>query len=396
MKGDAKLTNSSSIPTVKYTIQAKLEVEGVVEKPDIIGALFGQTEGLFSPDLDLRELQRNNRVGRIEVEAKGYHNKTLGKITVTSSLNKASTSILAAAIESVDRVGPCGAKVAIEKIEDIRISKRKQIVKRAKELLKKWTLEETPETDELLREIMDSLRPCEISTYGQEQLHAGPDVSSAKELIIVEGRADVGNLLRCGIRNVVAIGGARVPETAVKLSKEKEVTAFLDGDRAGDLILKELTNAAKLGYVARAPPGKEVEDLTCKEIMSALQNKLPIEAAKIKHARITVSPKVTEAIRKLRGTLEATLFNDTYVPIAQVPVSELTSKLSKVENVVTVVFDGIITQRLVDLASERKVKHLIGERVSGVVKRPSNLRLLTFNDIAPENTSNKTKSPDSD
>ena len=383
------MTSSSSVPTVKYTMQAKLEVDGVVEKPDIIGAIFGQTEGLFGPDLDLRELQRNSKVGRIEVEAKSNHNKTLGKIIVTSSLNKASTAILAAAIESIDRVGPCGAKVVIERIEDIRVSKRKQIVQRAKDLLKKWTLEETPETDELLREIMDSLKPCEISAYGSEQLHSGPDVHSAKELIIVEGRADVGNLLRCGIRNVIAIGGARVPETVVKLSEEKEITAFLDGDRAGDLILKELTNAAKLNYVARAPPGKEVEDLTCKEIMHALQNKVRIEEAKVKHARITTSPKVTEEIRKLRGTLEATLFNGTYVPVAQVPVSELTDKLSKTENVVTVVFDGIITQRLVDLASERKVKHLIGERVSGVVKRSSNLRLMTFNDIAPENSPNK-------
>jgi len=370
-------------------MQAKLEVDGVVEKPDIIGAIFGQTEGLFSPDLDLRELQRNSKVGRIEVEAKSSHNKTLGKIIVTSSLNKASTAILAAAIESIDRVGPCGAKVVIERIEDIRVSKRKQIVQRAKDLLKKWTLEETPETDELLREIMDSLKPCEISAYGSEQLHSGPDIHSAKELIIVEGRADVGNLLRCGIRNVIAIGGARVPETVVKLSEEKEITAFLDGDRAGDLILKELTNAAKLNYVARAPPGKEVEDLTCKDIMSALQNKIKIEEAKVKHARITTSPKVTEEIRKLRGTLEATLFNGTYVPVAQVPVSELTDKLSKTENVATVVFDGIITQRLVDLASERKVRHLIGERVSGVVKRSSALRLMTFNDIAPENSPNK-------
>jgi DNA primase len=378
------MNSTLSVPTVKYTIKAKLEVEGVVEKPDIIGAIFGQTEGLFGPDLDLRELQRNSKVGRIEVEVKSDRNRTLGRITVTSSLNKASTAIMAAAIESIDRVGPCGAKVAIEKIEDIRVSKRKQIVHRAKELLKKWTLEETPETDELLREIMDSLRPCEISSYGADHLHSGPDVHSSKELIVVEGRADVGNLLRCGIRNVIAIGGARVPETVVKLSEDKEVTAFLDGDRAGDLILKELTNVVKLNYVTRAPPGKEVEDLTCKEILSALEKKVPIEEAKVKHARITTSPKVTEEIGKLRGTLEATLFNEAYELIAKVPVSELTEKLSNVDDAVTVVFDGIITQRLVDLAADKNVKYLIGERVSDVVKRPSNLRLITFNEIAPD------------
>lgn len=377
------MTTSTSVPTPKYLVHAKFEVTGVVEKPDVIGAIFGQTEGLFGPDLDLRELQKNGRIGRIEVDMKTEHNKTLGVITVSSSLDKASTAILAAAVESVDRIGPCEAKVYIDKIEDVREAKRQHIVRRAKELIKKWHLEAVPETDEVLRDILDALKPSDVSAYGSEQLPAGPDVSSSPSIIVVEGRADVINLLRCGIRNIIAVEGARAPETIIRLSKEKEVTLFLDGDRAGDLIQKELTHLANIRYVARAPPGKEVEDLTCKEITNALKEKVPIGEVKTRHARVTVPTQVVESVNKLRETLEAVLFNEKYESLTQLPVSELTEKLTSIENVNTIVFDGIVTQRLVDLAAERGVKFLIGSRISEVVRRPAHLRLLTFDEVAP-------------
>ena len=54
----------------KYLIHARLQAKGIVEKPDVIGAIFGQTEGLLGADMDLRELQRTGRVGRIEVDVK--------------------------------------------------------------------------------------------------------------------------------------------------------------------------------------------------------------------------------------------------------------------------------------------------------------------------------------
>ena len=378
------MTGLSSIPTAKYVIHAKFEVNGIVEKPDVIGAIFGQTEGLFGPELDLKELQKNNRIGRIEVEVKTEHNKSYGTITVTSSLNKAATAIIAAAIESVERVGPWEAKVQIEKIEDLRDLKRKQIIRRAKEILRKWTLESLPETDEILREISDVIKPCEITTYGPEQLPAGPNIDSSSSIIVVEGRADVHNLLRCGIRNVIAIEGAKIPETIVKLSKEKEVTVFLDGDRAGDLILKELLQTINVKYVARAPPRKEVEELTCREIMNALKEKVPASEVRIKYARVSVPAKIVETIEELKGTLEAVLFNENLEVIAKIPVSELAEKLPTIENVSTIVFDGIITQRLVDLAEEKGVKLLVGDKVSEITKRPIKPRLLTFDDVAPE------------
>ncbi|RLI05378.1 DNA primase [Candidatus Bathyarchaeota archaeon] len=378
------LTGLSTTPTAKYVIHAKFEVNGVVEKPDVIGAIFGQTEGLFGPDLDLKELQKNNRISRIEVEIKNEHNKSYGTITVSSSLSKAATAILAAAIESVERVGPWEAKVSIEKIEDLRDVKRRQIVKRAKEILKRWTLETMPETDELLREISGVIKPQEVTTYGPEQLPAGPEIDSAQSIIVVEGRADVHNLLRCGIKNVIAIEGARIPETIIKLSKEKQVTVFLDGDRAGDLILKELLQTIDVKYVARAPPRKEVEELSCKEIMNALKEKVPASEVKMKYARIPVPPKIVETIEELKGTLEAVLFNDKLEILARVPVSELAEKLPTMENVSTIVFDGIITQRLVDIAEEKGVRYLIGDKISDITKHSVKPRLLTFEEVAPE------------
>lgn len=379
------MSSLPATPTAKYIIHASFEVGGLVEKPDVIGAIFGQTEGLFGPDLDLRELQKNNRIGRIEVEIKPEHNKVSGTITVSSSLSKAATVMLAAAIESVDRVGPWDAKVRIDKIEDLRDIKRNQIIKRAKELLKKWTYEATPETEELLKEIAEVLKPYEITTFGAEHLPAGPNITSSDSIIIVEGRADVNNLLRCGIKNAIAVEGARVPETIIKLSREKEVTVFLDGDRAGDLILKELLQTVNINYVARAPPKKEVEELTCKEIIAALKDRVQVSKIQVKQARITVPTKIVETINKLKGNLEAAIFNENLEILAQLPVSELAEKLPEFEKISTIVFDGIITQRIVDLAAEKEVKYIIGDRISDIVKRPAKLRLLTFEDVAPEN-----------
>lgn len=378
------MTGLSAIPTAKYLIHAKFEVNGVVEKPDVIGAIFGQTEGLFGPELDLRELQKNNRIGRIEVELKTEHNRTIGSITLTSSLSMATTALLAAAIESVDRVGPKEAKVWIERIEDVREAKRKQIVRRAKELLKKWSVETAPDTEELIREVFEAAKPREISTYGPEQLPAGPNIASSPSIILVEGRADVHNLLRCGIRNVVAIGGAKIPETIVRLSRDREVTVFLDGDRAGDLILKELMQNVEVDYVARAPPGKEVEELTCKEVHEALAGKLPAAEARVRHARVSAHPKIIEAVNQLKGTLEAILLDKDHEAVARLPVGELAEKLPNFKEISTIVFDGRVTQRLIDIATEIGVKLVVGDRISDLVKRPVGLRILTFDEIAPE------------
>ncbi len=374
---------SSQAVTVKYVIRAKFQIEGVVEKSDVIGAVFGQTEGLFGPELDLRELQKSGRIGRIEIDLESKQDKTTGTIIIPTSLDRVSTAILAASIESINRVGPCASVVTLEKIEDIRDARRRAIIERAKAVLHDWTIEAIPGTEEIFKEVSETLRLARAEKYGPEELTAGPDVDTAKELIIVEGRADVINLLRCGIQNVIALEGAKVPETIIKLSKEKDATAFLDGDRGGDLLLKEILQVTNVKYIARAPPGKEVEELTPQQITTALQQKVPIEELKAKKERrkILVPKKIIETAKELEGTLEAVLLNEKMKQIERMPVSELAEKLQEEKDVDTVVFDGVITQRLVDIAGEKNIKYLVAARISDVVKPPLRTRLLTFAEI---------------
>jgi DNA primase len=374
---------SSQTVTVKYVIRARFEVEGVVEKPDVIGAVFGQTEGLFGPELDLRELQKSGRIGRIEINLESKQDKTTGTITIPTSLDRVSTAIIAASIESINRVGPCEAKVTLDKMEDIRDARRRTIIDRAKQVLHEWTVETMPGTDEIFREVSETLRLARVEKYGPDGLAAGPDIESAKEIIIVEGRADVINLLRTGIQNVIALEGAKIPQTIIKLCREKEATAFLDGDRGGDLILKELLQVTNVKYIARAPPGKEVEELSPKKIEKALKEKVPIGKIKAKKARrkILVPKQIVETAKELEGTLEAVLLNNKMKQIERLPVSELAEKLQGVKDVDTVIFDGVITQRLVDVAAEKNIKYLVAARVSEAIKQPLQVNLLTFTEI---------------
>ena len=306
-------------------------MEGVVEKPDVIGALFGQTEGLFAPELDLRELQKSGRIGRIEISLESKQDKTTGNINIPTSLDRVSTAIIAASIESINRVGPCKAKVILNKIEDIRDARRRIIIDRAKEVLRKWTVETMPGTNEIFREVSEMLRLARVEKYGPEGLTAGPEIGTAKKIIVVEGRADVTNLLRAGIQNTIALEGAKIPQTIIKLCREREATAFLDGDRGGDLILKELQQVTKVKYVARAPRGKEVEDLTFKEIEKALKERVPIEKTKVKKERRKklVPKQIVETAKELSGTLEAVLLNKEMKQVDRLPVRELARNFNK-------------------------------------------------------------------
>ncbi|KON26820.1 hypothetical protein AC480_05150 [miscellaneous Crenarchaeota group archaeon SMTZ1-55] len=387
---------TSQAITPKYAIKATFEVEGVVEKSDVIGAIFGQTEGLFGPDLDLHELQKTGRIGRIEIKMETKQDETKGSILIPTSLDKPITALTAAAVISVDRIGPCAARVALDKIEDVREAKRESIITRAQEILQKWVIESTPTMDQLKTKVAEVIKASDIVSYGPEKLSAGPDVDSSKAIILVEGRADVGILLRSGLKNVIACEGTKIPETIKKLSKNKEITAFLDGDRGGDLILKELMQVAKVDYVARAPKGREVESLAPKQVLKALNEKVPIQKIRARRRRpkrepatttkrlMTMPEPVTKAASELKGTLEAVLFNEKYETLNQVPVSDLTSTLREADGVHTIVFDGVITQRLVDISGDKGVKVILGDRISGVVKRPLGIQLLMTKDVVTE------------
>jgi len=398
---------------VKYMIKAKVEVDGMVEKSDIIGAIFGQTEGLFGPDFDLRELQDKGRIGRISVDIKHQGGKTYGEIYLPSNLDKAETALVAAMLEMVDKVGPFNARIRVVDIVDLRYEKIRKITERAKEILEKWFRERTVDVREILNEIESAVKTGGIIKYGPEGLVAGPEVDKSDTVIIVEGRADVINLLRYGYKNAIAIEGAKgkIPDSVIKLSRRKKTIAFLDGDHAGDLILKELLRVAKVDYIARAPPGREVEDLTGKEIAKALKNAVPVqvylqqvskkqEAAKpqvkqqVTVPEVTAVPKpevletfqipqsVIKDMESIRGSLEAIIYDDKWRKIDRIPVRDLVDYLLSTDKKVhAIVMDGIVTQRVADACSVKGVKLVVGVRVATITKKPAGTVILTFDDI---------------
>lgn len=407
----AKISPVSS----KYIVHSTIQIDGVVDRPDVIGAIFGQTEGLLGADLELRELQRSGRIGRIEVKIDVKSGKSEGAIIIPSSLDKAETAIIAAAMETIQRIGPCNAKVKIDKLEDVRISKRHFVIERAKVLLKQLTENVLPDSQELTEEVSQSVRMMEIIEYGKDRLPAGPGIEEFEEVIIVEGRADVLNLLKNGFKNVISMNGTSVPQTIVDLCKRKTVTAFVDGDRGGDLILKELSAIAELDFVVKAPDGKEVEELTKKEIHKALRSKVAIEQVKLENTQtengaiarpqyntqqrierprfqprferterpMVQRPQYKRAISEpnksnfkkmlddLMGTRGAYLLDSELKILGKVPVSELAVTLKGV-NAYAVVFDGSINSEIVSVSEKANVKYLVA--MSSAV-RPSDTRI---------------------
>ena len=267
--------NMTDPSSIKYQVKAKITADGIVDKPDVVGAIFGQTEGLLGDNLDLRDLQKSGRIGRVEVEIVSKGGKSEGIIYMSSSLDQVETAIISATLETIDRVGPCKASIKVIGIEDIRVTKREQIAERAKELLGVLMEQAKGSGSNLTQNIRESLQVEEITTYGKERCPAGPTVKNSEAIIIVEGRSDVLNLLRAGIKNAIAVEGTNIPKSVQDLSKERVTTAFVDGDRGGELILRELFQTADIDYVARAPRSQEVEELSAKQLVKCLRNKIP-------------------------------------------------------------------------------------------------------------------------
>lgn len=393
----------------KYIIHSTINVEGIVDRPDVIGAIFGQTEGLLGSELELRELQRSGRIGRIEVNLETRTGKTCGAIIVPSSLDKAETSIIAAALEIIQRIGPCNAKVQVQKIEDVRVSKRKMVVERAKELLKDMIESTMPDSQELADEVAYSVRVMEIQEYGKDRLPAGPAIDESDEIIVVEGRADVLNLLKQGIKNSIALNGTSVPETIIELSKRKVVTAFVDGDRGGDLIIKELITVTELDYITKAPDGKEVEELTKKEIHKALRSRIAGEQIKLEitknnhheakkpyyaarpapQRRYVRKDKISEEYKKLFrdmleslvGTRGAQVLDDKMNVLGRVPITEIEATIkSLASGVYAIVFDGVIDKELTRAAERSNVRYLVGMDAK-VSPSETKIELITASDL---------------
>ncbi len=376
----------------KYMIHARLHAKGVIEKPDVIGAVFGQTEGLLGTDLDLRELQRTGRIGRIEVDVNTSKGKSYADIIIPSSLDASETSLLAASLETIDKVGPCDAEIEISKVEDVRSQKRKYVMERAKEILRAMMDMGETDSQKLSETIKEAVRAWEVSEY--KGLSCGPDIQLSEEIIIVEGRADVINLLKNGIKNVIAIEGSKVPDPIVQLSKEKTITAFLDGDRGGDLNLKKLLAVADIDFVARAETGKEVEELTKKEIFKSLRDREPVAGAGTKTPAVE-EVEETEAkedvdgeskkflgtlLEDLVGTRAAYIVGSNNKILSKIPLSEIGEAVNDYAEIFAIVFDGKINQSIVDLAIQRKVRCLVAMDYREHVNAGP-LAVLTMNDF---------------
>ncbi|RBQ24087.1 DNA primase DnaG [Candidatus Methanobinarius endosymbioticus] len=370
------------LTTTKYLIHAQINANGIVEKPDVVGAVFGQTEGLLSNDLDLRELQKTGRIGRIKVIIHSNGGRAKGEIVIPSSLDRIETAILSASLETINRVGPCEAHIKTVKVEDVRAVKREQVVNRAKEIYKGMMEKVTPESMKMIEEVKEAMRIHEISEYGDEKLPAGPSIHTSDAIIVVEGRSDVLNLLKYGIKNTVAVEGVNVPNIVADLTKNKTVTAFFDGDRGGELILKELMQVGEVDYITRAPKGKEVEELKKEEVMIALRDKVPIEQY-FANAKPKVKDKVSlmrNILRDLEGTGSAEILDDALNILHEVKVEKLYDELKAAnKEAYSVIFDGVVSQRLVDISVSKGIRNLVAFKASEIVKRPDKLRIITIN-----------------
>ena len=419
---------------VKYHVKLKFEVDGLVEKADIIGAIFGQTEGLLGPEMNLNELQKVSKVGRIEVNVDTKGNMAKGDALIPMSTDISTAALIAAAIESIDKVGPFQGKFNLMGIDDIRAIKKKVIVDRAKKIVQDWATRTISEGEEMLKDVYDASKPGKLTSFGKAQLACGTGVFDSDWIILVEGRADVINLLRAGFDNAIAIEGARIDETVTKLTDGKRVVAFLDGDRAGDLILKELHGLVKIDKVLRAPQGREVEECTPIEIAEILKDALsaevlsaqpvhvhhdrdrdrrhsrrdrerepreeyqtplqqhqepvPVPAQPSKEVIAEDSPEILTAIRdvypQINETLEAVVLDGSMNKLLKVPVSEVIKRLDSAEGGKLLVIDGIVTQRLVDAADKAGIEYIVGHRTTEL-KKPGDIRVRTFGDIGINN-----------
>ncbi|MRN68499.1 MAG: DNA primase [Nitrosopumilales archaeon] len=414
---------------VKYHVKLKFEVDGLVEKADIIGAIFGQTEGLLGPEMNLNELQKVSKVGRIEVNVDTKSNMAKGDAVIPMSTDISTAALIAAAIESIDKVGPFQAKFGLSGIDDIRAIKKKVIVDRAKKIVQEWATKTISEGEEMLKDVYDASKPGKLTAFGKAQLACGTGVFDSDWIILVEGRADVINLLRAGFDNAIAIEGAKIDETIIKLTDGKKVIAFLDGDRAGDLILKELHGVVNIDKVLRAPTGREVEECTPLEIAEILKEGMLFAGANGQEGRVIIPQQqqperrqntkrdrqeqgmgeereiqvnsggssvtvsednadilsaVKEVYPQINETLEAVVLDGSMKILLKVPVSDVIKKLDKTEGAKLLVLDGIVTQRLVDAADKVGIEYIVGHRTADL-KKSTDVRVRTFGDMGIHN-----------
>ena len=354
----------------------------------MIGAIFGQTEGLFGDILDLKKLQKSGKLGRIDVDLRVEDKRTVGTVIIPNNLDQPTAALLAATLESIERVGPFDAKFKLLELEDVREEKKRKVMERAKDIMQRWAASQRSEVIQMLSQVSEVSEVGRIVSLAPD-VEGGPEAESSSTLFIVEGRADLTALLKAGIKNVVATNGVNIPEYVVNLThKKKEVTVLADGDRVGDMIVKELLRrGAKIDYVIKAPHGMEVEEMKPIEILDLINKRVDLKtylATRTPFKQVipeNLFEKAKGLKDRIRETFMAVLLDAEGEVIEETPVSQLFQRLSELDNVAGIVFDGIVSRRLLDLASAKEVKLIVGERIGSIEKMPANIIVKTLDEL---------------
>ena len=389
-----KMTNEG-----KYVIHATIRTDGTVARKDVVGAIFGQTEGLLGEELQLRKLQRTGRIGHVDVILHQNKGKVNGEIQLSSSIDQVSTAVIGAALETIDRIGPCKAIIKVKKIENITSVKKDTVIDRAKELLLDIVNSGADESKNILDEVRSVLNLGKEADY--KGMTAGPNVTKSEAIIIVEGRNDVRNLLKYDIKNAIATMGSGIMPELVELAKSKKtVTAFLDGDRGGKLLLMELEGemGKSLTHVAFAPTSREVEHLEMKVVTKALSQK---ETAGKVVARIKTeinrdddravgrgqealaAPDEVKAWAEMLDGLpqnQAVIIQEDGSGSDPIGASKLKETLADSTGAQGLVFAGKVTARIFDLASGAGIENVLARSV-GKITRKSGVQAYAAEDL---------------
>ena len=265
----------NKIHEIQNIVHIKIEVAGRVTQSDIIGAVFGQTEEVLGDSLDLRQLQRDSRIGRIEVEVQYNDKGTYGMITVPSYMDSSNTVLIAAALETIQKIGPCTAVTKVQSIENIRDIKRKKIVDHAKKVLEKF-MSVSIESQEVVDDVTYGVRMEQVESYGEEGVPAGPSIDNYDEIIFVETVDELKNLLKYGIKNVVAFEDCSKKKTLADIASRREVIVFVN--RGKEFFVKKLLEFCDIdNYTKPDVPNKRITELISKELFKSIRSAVSTE-----------------------------------------------------------------------------------------------------------------------
>jgi DNA primase len=92
---------------------------------------------------------------------------------------------------------------------------------------------------------------------------------------------------------------------------------------------------------------------------------------------VNVDQRYIESLTELHNTLRGRLYDSSGNMISEVPIRELIQAIQDANDIRIVVFDGIITQRLIELSNKRGVSAIYGIRAGQVSRMFESMLLFT-------------------